>query len=87
MITRQQIYRVITDILLFIVITIVLYTVFSVGSDLGNGIVSGKYFRFYISMTLLSVFAISVAIIKRKERLTFKLPDLLILLFCAYINI
>jgi tetratricopeptide (TPR) repeat protein len=47
-----------------------------------NGIVSSKYFWFYASMTLLSVVAIPAAIIRRKERTRFKLPDLLILLFC-----
>jgi tetratricopeptide (TPR) repeat protein len=35
-------------------------------------------------MTLLSALAIPAVIIKRKERLSFKLPDLLILLFCVF---
>jgi hypothetical protein len=60
----------------------VLSTVFIVSRNLANGIVSGKYFWFYASMALLSAFAIPAAVIKRKERLSFKLPDLLILLFC-----
>jgi hypothetical protein len=61
---------------------IVLFAVFSNSRDLGNGIVSSKYFWFYASMALLSVLAIPAAIIKRRERISFKLPDLLLLLFC-----
>ncbi|MDR0603600.1 MAG: O-antigen ligase family protein [Bacteroidales bacterium] len=76
-------YKQIADILFGLLIMIVLSAVFSNSRELGNGIVSGKYFWFYASMTLLSVVAIPAAIIKRKERLTFKLPDSLILLFCA----
>jgi tetratricopeptide (TPR) repeat protein len=45
--------------------------------------VSGKYFWFYASVTLLSAAAIPAAITGRGERLSFKVPDLLILLFCA----
>jgi O-antigen ligase len=59
----------------------VLSTVWIVSRDLGNGIVSGKYFWFDASMALLSVASIPAAIIKRRERLSFALPDLLILLF------
>ncbi|MDR0605918.1 MAG: O-antigen ligase family protein, partial [Bacteroidales bacterium] len=79
---RPQIYSIIADILLSIAVTIVLFTVLSVGYDFGNGIVSSKYFWFYASMALLSVLAIPAAIIKRRERISFKLPDLLLLLFC-----
>jgi tetratricopeptide (TPR) repeat protein len=61
----------------------VLFTVFIVSRDLANGLVSGKYFWFYASMVLLSVFAIPAAIIKRRERVSFQVSDLLILLFCA----
>jgi hypothetical protein len=49
---------------------------------LANGVISGKYFWFYVSMTILSVIAIPAVMIKRRERLSFKLPDLFILLFC-----
>jgi hypothetical protein len=62
---------------------IVLSTVFSNSRELGNGIVSSKYFWFYASIALFSVVAIPAAIIKRKERIGFNLPDLLILLFCV----
>ncbi|MDR0421110.1 MAG: O-antigen ligase family protein [Prevotellaceae bacterium] len=51
-------------------------------TDLANGIVSGKYFWFYASVALLSALAIPAAIIKRREKASFALPDLLILLFC-----
>ncbi|MDR0682939.1 MAG: O-antigen ligase family protein, partial [Dysgonamonadaceae bacterium] len=74
----------VSDILVSILVILVLSTVFNVDRDLFNGIVSGKYFRFYASMTLLSALAIPAIIIKRKERLSFKLPDLLILLFCVF---
>jgi uncharacterized membrane protein len=70
------------DILVLIAIVLSLYTVFVVSKNLANGIISGKYFWFYVSMALLSVVAIPAAIIKRRERLSFKAPDLLILLFC-----
>jgi hypothetical protein len=72
----------IADILLSFIILIILSTVFVISKELANGIVSGKYFWLYISMALLSMVAIPAAIIKRKERMSFKLPDLLILLFC-----
>jgi hypothetical protein len=80
--SRQHTYSIIADTLLFISTVTVLCTLFSVSRDLANGIVSGKYFLFYTSMTILSAVAIPAAIIKRKERIVFKLPDLLILLFC-----
>jgi tetratricopeptide (TPR) repeat protein len=73
----------VSDILLSIPVILVFSTVFIVDRDLFNGIVSGKYFRFYAAMALLSVVAIPAAIIKRGERLSFKLPDLMILLFCT----
>jgi tetratricopeptide (TPR) repeat protein len=60
----------------------VLSTVFIVNRDMAYGIVSGKYFRFYVSMALLSVIAVPVAIMKCRNSLNLKLPDLLILLFC-----
>jgi hypothetical protein len=62
-------------------IIMVLSTVLIVSRDLGNGIVSGKYFWFDASMALLLVAAIPAVIIKRRERLSFALNDLLILLF------
>jgi hypothetical protein len=82
MIHKQQICNVISAVLVFIAIITVLSTVFSISHYSGNGIVSGKYFRFYGSVALLSVTAIPVAIIKRGERLHFNISDLLILLFC-----
>jgi hypothetical protein len=77
----NRIYK-IADILLSLSVTMVLFTVFVINRDIAYGIVSGKYFWFYVSMAILSVIAIPAAIIKRRERLSFKLPDLLILLFC-----
>jgi tetratricopeptide (TPR) repeat protein len=73
----------VSDIFLSIFIILILSTVFIVDKNLYNGIVSGKYFWFYATITLFSVVAILAVTIKRKERLSFKLPDLLILLFCA----
>ncbi|MDR0603314.1 MAG: hypothetical protein LBG80_03315 [Bacteroidales bacterium] len=83
MINRQQAYNILTNILISIPISGVLYTVISINHDLGNGIVSGKYFWFYTSITLLSVIAIPIAIIKYKERVKFEFADLLLLLFCG----
>jgi glucan phosphoethanolaminetransferase (alkaline phosphatase superfamily) len=87
MITRQQTYSILADILSSVSITAILCTVFSLNRDLGNGIVSSKYFWFYVSMALLSVAAIPTAIIKHRERISFRLPDLLILLFCFVANL
>jgi hypothetical protein len=60
----------------------VLCTVMIHGKNLANGIVSGKYFWFYISMALLSVVAVPAAIARRREKVRFRLPDLLIFVFC-----
>ncbi|MDR1155858.1 MAG: hypothetical protein LBL04_14220, partial [Bacteroidales bacterium] len=59
----------------------VLCTVMIHGRNLANGIVSGKYFWFYISMALLSVVAVPATIVRR-EKIHFKLSDLLIFVFC-----
>jgi hypothetical protein len=83
MINKQQVYSVIADILTFIAIIVVLSTVFVISRELGYGIVTGKYFWFYAFMVLFSVVAIPAVIIKRRERIDFNLPDLLILLFCV----
>jgi hypothetical protein len=56
--------------------------VFILSKDLSNGIISVKYFWFYTSMTILSIVAVPALIIKRRKRLNFKAPDLMILLFC-----
>jgi glucan phosphoethanolaminetransferase (alkaline phosphatase superfamily) len=87
MITGQQTYGIIADILITVAITAVLCTFFSLNRDLANGIVSSKYFWFYGSVALLSVAAIPAAIIKRREKISFRLPDLLILLFCFVANL
>jgi hypothetical protein len=79
---RQQTYNILTNILISTPIFGVLYTVISVNHELGNGIVSGKYFWFYASMALLSAVAIPTAIIRRRERVKRKLADLLLLIFC-----
>jgi hypothetical protein len=80
---KWQASGIIVNILLSVSLVTVLCTVFSINPGLINGVVSGKYFWFYVSVTALSVVAIPVTVIKRRERLSFKLPDLLILLFCA----
>jgi O-antigen ligase len=72
----------ILDVFFLITILLIPCTVFIVTDKLVYGVVSGKYFWFYVSMVLLSVSAIPVTIVNRK-RLSFKIPDLLILLFCG----
>jgi tetratricopeptide (TPR) repeat protein len=81
--TKKYIYGIVVDIAITVPVIMILCTVFYIGHDLGNGVVAGKYFWFYGSMAFLSVLAIPAAIIKRRERLSFNLPDLLILLFCS----
>lgn len=66
--------------ILLIPFVMVLATVFIVGSDLGNGVVSGKYFWFYLSIALSAVAVILSFCINRKS-MRFFLLDLLILLF------
>jgi hypothetical protein len=70
------------DVFLSISVMMVLFTVFIINRDTAYGNISGKYFWFYTSMVILSIIAIPAIIIKRRERLIFKIPDLLILLFC-----
>ncbi|MDR2651779.1 MAG: hypothetical protein LBC68_05640, partial [Prevotellaceae bacterium] len=83
MITKQQTFNLIAGVLAFIATATVLSTVFALSRDLGNGTVSSKYFWFYGSMALMVTVAVPVAAIRCRERLRFKLPDLLILLFCV----
>ncbi|MDR0420843.1 MAG: O-antigen ligase family protein, partial [Prevotellaceae bacterium] len=77
----QIIYK-IPNILFLIILLLVLCTVFIVNSDYVYSMIAGKYFWFYGSVTLLSVIAIPAFVIKRRKRLRFEIPDLLILLFC-----
>lgn len=58
---------------------LVLCTVFVVNPGLGNGIVSGKYFWFYVSMGLLSALSLQA---NPFRFLRMGLPDYLILVFC-----
>jgi hypothetical protein len=84
-----RIYTITIRILLNLLILAVLSTVLFIGkdSDIDNNIY-GKYFWFYASMVLLAVIVVPAAIIKRREKLSFNLPDLLIFLFsCAFIGI
>jgi hypothetical protein len=53
-----------------------LKTIFVINNNLANSVVSGKYFWFYASLALLSVAVIPAAIVRRRERLNFKVPDL-----------
>lgn len=59
----------------------VLSTVYIVSKDLANGVVSGKYFWFYLSIGLVSIATLLSFIINRKK-ITYSTIDLLILLFC-----
>jgi hypothetical protein len=77
---KWQTYTV--DILVTVLSVAVLSTVFIISKDFGNGIISSKDFWFYASMSILSVLAIPAAIVKCREKLSFKASDLLIFLFC-----
>jgi uncharacterized membrane protein len=74
---------IVVDIFICFPFLLVLATVFVVNKDLANSTVSGKYFWFYVSMALLTVVAVPMSIVKRKERFRFALNDLLLLLFCC----
>jgi O-antigen ligase len=78
---KQHTYNIIADILAVVTVIAVLCTVFAVNKDYVYSMIAGKYFWFYGSMALFSIIAIPVSIIRRRERLSFKIPDLLIFLF------
>jgi hypothetical protein len=80
---RQHTYDIIVDNVLSILIITVLYTFISINRDLGNSLISGKYFWFYASIALLSIVAVPAYVVRYRERVRFKLPDLLILLFVS----
>jgi tetratricopeptide (TPR) repeat protein len=61
---------------------LVLSAVFVVSSDLANGVVSGKYFWFYGSMGLVSLFTVIKTLANRRP-FRFSTTDLLVLLFAA----
>jgi hypothetical protein len=59
-----------------------LATVFAVRPELGNGVVSGKYFRFYLSMGLIAVISVVYGLVCRPA-VRFGRADGLILLYGA----
>jgi len=59
----------------------VLSTVFIINRDLANGVVSGKYFWFYLSIGFAAISTLLSFIINRKK-VPFSILDLLILIFC-----
>jgi hypothetical protein len=61
---------------------LVLSAVFVISDDLANGVVSGKYFRFYGSMGLISLVTLIGTLIGRRP-FRFSAMDLLVLLFVA----
>ncbi|MDR1339785.1 MAG: O-antigen ligase family protein [Prevotellaceae bacterium] len=84
-----RIYTITIRILLNLLILAVLSTVLIIGKDADiDDNIYDKYFWFYASMVLLAVIAVPAAIISRREKLSFNLPDLLIFLFsCAAVGI
>jgi tetratricopeptide (TPR) repeat protein len=75
--------QLLSDIALSLLIFSVISTVFVIGQNLGNGIVTGKYFWFYFSTMLFAIIAIPVAVV-RKVTIRFALPDMLLFLFCLF---
>jgi tetratricopeptide (TPR) repeat protein len=61
---------------------LVLTTVFAVRPELGNGVVSGKYFRFYLSMGIIAVISVVYGLVHRPT-VRIKRIDGLILLYGA----
>src|SRR5690554_2346999 len=70
------------NFLLLAPFVMVLCTVFIVSRDLENGVVSGKYFWFYLSMILISINTIFSFFVNRKK-VPFYALDLLVGLFCV----
>ncbi|MCD8164913.1 MAG: O-antigen ligase family protein [Bacteroides sp.] len=69
------------NILLIVPFIMVLSTVFVINRELANGVVSGKYFWFYLSILAVSVTVLLSWGINRKK-ISLSLPDLFIILFC-----
>ena len=70
------------NFLLLVPFIMVLSTVFVVSKNLENGIVSGKYFWFYLSVILISTSAILSFFINRKKVPLYTL-DVFVSLFCV----
>jgi tetratricopeptide (TPR) repeat protein len=60
-----------------------LATVFIIRPELGNGVVSGKYFGFYLSMSVIAVVSLMSHSIIRRQAIRIKRIDGLILLYGA----
>lgn len=70
------------NFLLLAPFVMVLCTVFIVSRDLENGVVSGKYFWFYLSMILISINTIFSFFVNRKK-VPFYALDVFVGLFCV----
>lgn len=70
------------NLLLTIPFILVLGVVFVVASELENGIVSGKYFRFYLSIGLIAV-SVPVSFFLNRRKTAFSWVDLSVLCFCG----
>ena len=68
------------NLILTLPFIMVLCTVFIVSHDLANGVVSGKYFWFFLSMGLTSVTSIMLFLLNKKN-ITFSYIDLFLVLF------
>ena len=80
----MKIGKVIADFLLAIPFLMVLSTVFVIDHRLANGVVSGKYFWFYLSMGLVSLTA-PIAARMHQRNFRFSVFDLLVFAFVASI--
>ncbi|MCC8145818.1 MAG: O-antigen ligase family protein [Bacteroidales bacterium] len=86
MIKKKEITSLLINGFLLIPFLLILFTVFILGKDLPNGIVSGKYFWFYGSMCLVVLVTFSASFFSRKG-FRFSLTDLILLLFAGSIFI
>lgn len=76
----MNIVKKIQNLILLVPLLMVLATVFVVSTELANGVVSGKYFWFYLSIGLV-VFATGISFNINRKQIHFSFIDLLILLF------
>ena len=72
--------RLVMRFILLIPCFLILATVFVVNEELTDGVISGKYFWFYLSMGIMAVLSI-ITVTKNKQSLQFSRFDILILLF------
>ena len=80
---RLSLSTYIPSILLSVAAGLIFTTVFALDSNLAEGVISAKYFRFYTGMGVLCVLATAIFLLKKKLQFRISLSDILLVLFSA----